>query len=66
MNGLRLATGDYEVVLEASNVLGSDEQMFTIFVNEIPAITSTPATSVEASELYSYTVVGIWPPNTRV
>ncbi|MEW6413300.1 MAG: putative Ig domain-containing protein, partial [Candidatus Zixiibacteriota bacterium] len=51
--------GDFAVVVEASNVAGTDVQSFSINVVEgdiAPIITSTPVTSVTVNQLYSYDV----------
>ena len=51
------SVGAFDVEVQAMNSVGSDTQMFSVVVNAVPGITSTPVTSVELGTLYSYTVV---------
>ncbi|UCG62924.1 MAG: putative Ig domain-containing protein [Candidatus Zixiibacteriota bacterium] len=49
------ATGDADVVVEATNIYGTDYQSFTISVSGVaPSFTSTPVTTGVTGVLYSY------------
>jgi hypothetical protein len=50
------APGPAAVTVQAVNTTGVDLQSFTIQVSQIPEITSTPATTGTAGQLYSYDV----------
>ncbi|HIP73409.1 MAG TPA: hypothetical protein EYH05_18670, partial [Anaerolineae bacterium] len=50
------ATGDFDVVVEAVNVIGTDIQTYTISVASVPAITSMAVTEAVSGTLYYYPV----------
>ncbi len=50
------AAGSFGVVVQANNSAGTATQPFTITVTQAPTITSTPATTAQVGQLYSYDV----------
>ncbi len=50
------AAGDFDVVVDAVNVIGTDTQTYTISVASVPVITSVAATEAVSGTLYYYPV----------
>jgi len=50
------ANGDYDVIVEAGNAVGTDSQNYSIHVSEVPAISSSPGTSAIVGQAYTYDV----------
>ncbi len=50
------ATGDFDVVVAAVNVIGTDAQTYTISVASVPVITSVAVTEAVSGTLYYYPV----------
>ena len=70
INWTPTATGLYSVTVVANNSVGSDSQIFTVIVNattteEAPEITSSPLTSANVNQLYSYDVNASGRPNPQ-
>ncbi len=68
INWIPTATGLYSVTVKATNSVGSDSQLFAIVVNattteEAPQISSTPVTSANVNQSYSYDVDASGRPN---
>ena len=70
INWTPTATGLYSVTVTANNSVGSNSQFFTIIVNattteEAPQISSTPLTSANVNQLYTYDVDASGRPNPQ-